>query len=103
MPSGLFVPSLLTGAAFGRLTGESLRKLFPVPVGSSRQWASEKLYALVGATSMLAGTARITISVAMILLEVTGAAGFALPIFLAVMIAKWTGDRFTRSAVSFVV
>jgi len=94
VPSGLFVPSLLTGAAFGRVVGQLMQM---VPPGSaSRPWASPSLYALVGAASMLAGTARITISLAMILLEVTGTSGFALPLFLAVMVAKWTGDHFTR-------
>ncbi|CAK9030675.1 Chloride transport protein 6 (Chloride channel protein 6) (ClC-6), partial [Durusdinium trenchii] len=53
-------------------------------------------YALIGACAMLAGTARITISLAMILMETMGEAEFGLPIFLAVMVAKLTGDLFNR-------
>jgi len=45
---------------------------------------------------MLGGAARITISLAMILMEVTGDAEFMLPFFLTVMLAKWTGDVFNK-------
>ncbi|CAE8656075.1 unnamed protein product, partial [Polarella glacialis] len=91
VPSGLFVPSLLTGAAFGRFVGELLAMLFGR--GST---APPGVYALVGAAAMLAGTARITISLAMIVIEATGIGSFGLPIFATVMIAKWTGDYFNR-------
>merc|ERR1719198_2293994 len=39
--------------------------------------------------------ARITISLAVILMEATGDSQWALPIFMTVMISKWTGDFFT--------
>jgi len=87
VPSGLFVPSLLGGAAVGRFIGQLMR---PIAI------ASPGVYALIGATAMLAGAARITISLAMILMEVTGEAGFSLPIFMVVMVARWTGNQFGR-------
>jgi len=87
VPSGLFVPSLLSGAAMGRLIGQSI---------SHFGAASPGIYALVGATAMLSGAARITISLAMIIMEVTGSSSFSLPIFITVMVAKWTGDYFGR-------
>eukprot|EP00931_Biecheleriopsis_adriatica_P041540 TRINITY_DN23734_c0_g2_i1.p1 TRINITY_DN23734_c0_g2~~TRINITY_DN23734_c0_g2_i1.p1 ORF type:complete len:860 (-),score=130.18 TRINITY_DN23734_c0_g2_i1:58-2637(-) len=92
VPSGLFVPSLLTGSAFGRIIGQLLKNYVPGYI----TWAHPGVYALIGACSMLAGTARITISLAMILMETSGDAVFGLPIFLAVMVAKWTGDAFNR-------
>jgi len=85
VPSGLFVPSLLTGAAFGRLAGEHL------PPGLS----DSGVYALLGATAMLSGMARITISLAVILIEASGSTEWALPIFITTMVSKWTGDLFT--------
>jgi chloride channel 7 len=43
---------------------------------------------------MLSGMARITISLAVILVESTGDTQWALPIFVTVMISKWVGDIF---------
>uniref|UniRef100_A0A7S4UII4 Chloride channel protein n=1 Tax=Alexandrium monilatum TaxID=311494 RepID=A0A7S4UII4_9DINO len=87
VPSGLFVPSLLTGAAFGRFFGQMVQKAM-----RQHSTANAGIYALIGAVSNLAGTARITISLTMILMEATDNALFSLPIFFAVMVAKWTGD-----------
>lgn len=87
VPSGLFVPSLLCGAAFGRLAGQAVH---------GWRIATPGIYALVGAAAMLSGTARITISLAMIIMEVVGEAGFSLPIFITVMAARWVGNMFGR-------
>jgi len=89
VPSGLFVPSLLAGASLGRLVGQLLRAHVALE-------ASPGVYALIGATAFLSGMARITISLAVILMETTGDAEFGLPIFLTVMAAKWTGDKFNK-------
>jgi len=90
VPSGLFVPSLLIGAVFGRLVGDMVNAI-PALAGCAHPGA----YALVGATAMLSGMARITISLSVILIEATGDTQWALPIFVTVMVAKWTGDWFT--------
>jgi len=89
VPSGLFVPSLLAGASLGRLVGQLLQEHVVLE-------ASPGVYALIGATAFLSGMARITISLAVILMETTGDAEFGLPIFLTVMAAKWTGDKFNK-------
>jgi len=48
VPSGLFVPTLLLGAAFGRLCGEALK--LAMPSGST---VDPGTYALIGAAAML--------------------------------------------------
>merc|ERR1719283_330405 len=53
-------------------------------------------YALIGATALLSGMARITISLVVILMETTGEAEFGVPIFVVVMAAKWIGDVFNK-------
>ena len=76
IPSGLFVPSLLSGAAFGRLFGNLLHKLYP-------ELAFSNTYALVGAAAVLGGMARMTISLTVILLECTGNEQFVLPLMVS--------------------
>lgn len=75
IPSGLFVPSLLSGAAFGRLFGNLLHTLYP-------NLAFSNTYALVGAAAVLGGMARMTISLTVILLECTGNEQFVLPLMV---------------------
>lgn len=88
IPSGLFVPSLLSGAAFGRLFGNLLHKLHPAGLAYSNT------YALVGAAAVLGGMARMTISLTVILLECTGNEQFVLPLMLTLMTAKVVGGLF---------
>ena len=84
MPSGLFVPSLLSGAALGRLLGNLAYKLHP-------DLAFANTYALIGAAAVLGGMARMTISLTVILLECTGNEQFVLPLMLTLMTARLTG------------
>ena len=67
MSSGVFIPTLLTGAAWGRFVGSSLEGIFP---GS--QLGDPGKYALLGAAAMLGGVTRMTISLTVILIEATG-------------------------------
>ena len=90
VPSGLFVPSLLAGASFGRLFGHLLHKLD----GDSGTFADSGTYALVGAASVLGGMARMTISLTVILLEATGDMQYLLPLMLSLLTARWTGNCF---------
>lgn len=88
VPSGLFVPSLLAGAAFGRLFGNLVYKLNPTA------YAFSNTYSLIGAASVLGGMARMTISLTVILLEATGNEQFALPLMIALFTARVVGSLF---------
>ena len=92
VPSGLFVPSLLSGAAVGRLVGHLLHKLDR----QSGTFADSGTYALVGAAAGLGGMARMTISLTVIMLEATGNVQNLLPLMLALMAARWTGNVFNE-------
>ncbi|KAH9509499.1 H(+)/Cl(-) exchange transporter 7 [Bulinus truncatus] len=87
--SGVFIPSLTIGAAWGRLIGLGVIQLFP------NQAKDVGKYALVGAASQLGGCLRTTISLTVIIVECTGDITFGLCIMLALMISKWVGDFFT--------
>ena len=59
-------------------------------------WVDEGKYALVGAAAMLAGVVRMTLSLAVILMECVGNITFAFPLIIILMVAKWTGDFFNE-------
>ncbi|XP_052286298.1 H(+)/Cl(-) exchange transporter 7-like isoform X3 [Dreissena polymorpha] len=88
--SGVFIPSLVIGAAWGRLFGIAVVHLFP---GNKDLYAQEiGKYALIGAASQLGGVLRTTISLTVIIVECTGNISFGLPIMIVLMISKWVGD-----------
>lgn len=90
VPSGLFVPSLLSGAAYGRLCVMFAHHM-NLPVG-----APDGMFALIGAASMLGGMARMTISLTVIILECTGVIEWGLPIMVSLMAARWVGNSFNE-------
>eukprot|EP00041_Stephanoeca_diplocostata_P025152 m.651939 g.651939 ORF g.651939 m.651939 type:complete len:803 (+) comp22684_c0_seq2:98-2506(+) len=87
IPSGLFVPMLVTGAVYGRIVGEFINQY-------TEHSTYPGTYALIGAAAFLGGVARMTISLTVILLEATSEIIFAPPIVLTLLVAKWVGDRF---------
>ena len=66
VPSGLFIPSLLIGGAWGRLVGIGVNLMLP-----GMELDAGK-YALIGAVSMLGGIVRMTLSLTVIVTEATG-------------------------------
>uniref|UniRef100_A0A8C8LQ30 Chloride channel protein n=1 Tax=Oncorhynchus tshawytscha TaxID=74940 RepID=A0A8C8LQ30_ONCTS len=89
VPSGLFVPSLLCGAAFGRLVANLLKINLGMDIYSGT-------FALIGAAAFLGGVVRMTISLTVILIESTNEITYGLPIMITLMVAKWTGDFFNK-------
>lgn len=90
IPSGLFIPSILIGAAWGRIVGILVNHLIPsghIDPGK---------YALIGAAAMLGGILRMTLSLTVIVTEATGDITLGLPIMFAIMAAKWVGDLFNE-------
>ncbi|KAK3068612.1 hypothetical protein LTS18_000592 [Coniosporium uncinatum] len=49
-------------------------------------------YAIIGAASALGGATRMTVSIVVIMFELTGALTYVLPIMISVLISKWVGD-----------
>jgi hypothetical protein len=87
VPSGLFIPSLLAGAAVGRLYGEAVQQLHldTSPPG---------VYSMIGAAAVLGGMSRMTISLTVILIEATNDYTYGLPLMLTLMAARWVGNLF---------
>ena len=54
------------------------------------------LFTLVGAAAGLGGMARMTISLAVIILELTGVVNWGPPIMISLLAARWTGNSFNE-------
>lgn len=91
IPSGLFIPVLKMGAAYGRLIGELMHQAFPngIKYGEYAHPASiiPGSYAVVGAAAF-SGAVTHTISTSVILFEMTGQIVHIIPVILGVLIAN---------------
>ncbi|KAG8306976.1 Chloride channel protein 2 [Homalodisca vitripennis] len=100
VPSGSFIPVFKIGAAFGRVVGELIHLSFPKGVRHGKlntpiipgEISTDTLlltrgYATVGAAAM-AGAVTHTISVSVIVFEMTGQITHIIPIMIAVLIAN---------------
>ncbi|CAG8515755.1 4879_t:CDS:2, partial [Dentiscutata heterogama] len=54
---------------------------------------------MVGAAACLAGVTRMTVSLTVIMFELTGALTYVLPIMTAIMIAKWVADGIVKHGI----
>ncbi|KAL9658318.1 hypothetical protein ABK040_015638 [Willaertia magna] len=107
LPAGMYVPSLCLGAVYGHITGTVMKyiqenysdNLFFQECtvgGEGGDCVVPGIYALIGAATMLAGMCRITVSLAVIMFELTGGLEYLVPIMLAIVVAKWVGDAFNK-------
>ncbi|MED6181322.1 hypothetical protein PIB30_018260 [Stylosanthes scabra] len=87
VPSGLFIPVILAGAAYGRLVGRLFEPLVKLDTG---------LFALLGAASFLGGTMRMTVSICVILLELTNDLLLLPLVMLVLLISKSVADGFNK-------
>eukprot|EP01071_Lankesteria_metandrocarpae_P015636 Lankesteria_metandrocarpae@DN991_c0_g1_i1.p1 len=100
VPAGIFIPSLTVGALLGRVTGLLMIKLNSVfEVVDCHKCIHPGVYALIGAASVLGGVTRMTISLVVIMFELTGGLNYIVPFMLSVMVAKWTADYFCPSGI----
>jgi len=88
MPSGMFIPLIMSGAVMGRLFGYVIGGLLQ-ELGI--EVAQHGAYALIGSAAMLGGVTRMTISLTLIIIETTGVVQFGLPVFLTALAARVCG------------
>ncbi|KAF5736850.1 chloride channel protein CLC-d [Tripterygium wilfordii] len=75
VPAGQFVPGIMIGSTYGRLVG---------------------MYALLGAASFLGGSMRMTVSLCVIMVEITNNLKLLPLIMLVLLISKAVGDAFNQ-------
>lgn len=94
VPSGLFLPIILMGSAYGRILGLAMGRYTKIDQG---------LYAVLGAAALMAGSMRMTVSLCVIFLELTNNL-LLLPItMLVLLIAKSVGDCFNPSIYEIIL
>lgn len=86
VPSGQFVPGIMIGATYGRLVGMLMVKIY------GRDVIDEGTYALLGAASFLGGSMRMTVSLCVIMVEITNNLNLLPLIMLVLLISKAVGD-----------
>ena len=89
VPSGLFVPSLLAGAAVGRLYGEMVQQF-------DLDTSNPGVYSMIGAAAVLGGMSRMTISLTVIIIEATNDYTYGLPLMLTLITSRWIGNLFNE-------
>ena len=94
VPSGLFIPVILAGATYGRIVGTLLGSISNLDPG---------LFALLGAASFLGGTMRMTVSVCVILLELTNDLQMLPLVMLVLLISKTIADTFNKGVYDQIV
>nr|POF05893.1 isoform 2 of h(+)/cl(-) exchange transporter 3 [Quercus suber] len=103
VPAGIYVPSLVVGGILGRMVGHCVQLValsYPnfglfascPNDGNPESCVVPGVYALVAAGATMCGVTRLSVTLAVILFEMTGSLEHVLPFSLGVLTAKWTAD-----------
>ncbi|XP_068090846.1 chloride channel protein C-like [Hyperolius riggenbachi] len=98
--TGLVVPMIYTGALIGRITGLVTVYIFGIQTHEYGRWIDPGLFASIGSAAYFGGASRLSISLTVIMVELTNDVQSILLIMVAVMIGKTVGDYFNHSLFS---
>ncbi|GKT43871.1 H(+)/Cl(-) exchange transporter 5 [Colletotrichum spaethianum] len=109
VPAGIYVPSMVVGGLMGRMVGHAVQYIVLIypdfglwgacasrAVGSCIQ---PGVYGLIAAGSTMCGVTRLSVTLAVILFELTGSLDYVLPFSLAILVAKWTADAIEPNSI----
>lgn len=107
IPAGILLPSMGVGALYGRVIGlivEVWQRNHPNFIAFAScepdiPCVTPGTYAVIGAASALAGATRMTVSIVVIMFELTGALTYVLPIMISVLLSKWVADAFGKRGI----
>ncbi|KAI6295160.1 hypothetical protein MCOR05_001180 [Pyricularia oryzae] len=102
VPAGIYVPSMVVGGLMGRIIGHCVQ-WFVLTTHTWTIWGTcsqvgdasciqPGVYALIAAGATMCGVTRLSVTLAVILFELTGSLDYVLPFSLSVLVAKWTAD-----------
>ncbi|KAK2059894.1 voltage gated chloride channel [Colletotrichum caudatum] len=108
VPAGIFVPSMAIGASFGRTVGiivQAIHEANPTSAFFAACKPDEPCitpgtYAFLGAAAALSGIMHITVSVVVIMFELTGALTYILPTMIVVGVTKIVSELFGKGGIA---
>ncbi|GKT47286.1 putative choline-phosphate cytidylyltransferase [Colletotrichum spaethianum] len=108
VPAGIFVPSMAIGASFGRSVGiivQAIHEANPTSAFFAACKPDEPCitpgtYAFLGAAAALSGIMHITVSVVVIMFELTGALTYILPTMIVVGVTKIVSELFGKGGIA---
>lgn len=103
VPAGIYVPSMVVGGLAGRIVGHAVQLLtltYPnagiwggwPAAGNPESLVTPGVYALTAAGATMCGVTRLSVTLAVILFELTGSLEHVLPFSIGVLVSKWTAD-----------
>ncbi|KAJ8077955.1 glycerol ethanol, ferric requiring protein [Marasmius tenuissimus] len=111
VPAGIFVPSMAIGASFGRMVGIVVKAMYRAyPQSGIFAYCAPDVpcitpgtYAFLGAAAALSGVMRITVTVVVIMFELTGALTYILPTMIVLLVTKAVGDMLGTTGIADVM
>ncbi|KAF4957638.1 hypothetical protein FGADI_3000 [Fusarium gaditjirri] len=109
VPAGIYVPSMVVGGLMGRIVGHMVQwAVLRVPdwaiwgdCAFSRDGSCIQpgVYGLIAAGATMCGVTRLSVTLAVILFELTGSLDYVLPFSLAILVSKWTADAIEPNSI----
>ncbi|KDN52336.1 hypothetical protein K437DRAFT_289989 [Tilletiaria anomala UBC 951] len=108
LPAGIFIPTLAVGAAFGRIVGLLLQytqwtqpdlPFFDFCSSTDSACIVPGVYAMIGAAAALSGVTRTTVSLVVIMFELTGTLTYSIPVMLSILIARTIADALEHKGI----
>lgn len=108
VPAGIFVPSMAAGATFGRALGIVVDAIYRNHSDASifsrcpadGHCIIPGTYAFLGAAAALSGITHLTVTVVVIMFELTGALRYIIPTMIVVAITKLINDRWGHGGIA---
>eukprot|EP01135_Chromosphaera_perkinsii_P009181 Nk52_evm16s1671 gene=Nk52_evmTU16s1671 len=95
LSAGFVLPTLIIGGTVGRICGVCINNWFKIPLG--HVMVDPGAYALMGSAAFWTGTSRATITIAIIMLEITGVPNVLPGMMCAIVLARFVADLFNES------
>ncbi|KAK7428919.1 hypothetical protein QQZ08_004533 [Neonectria magnoliae] len=109
VPAGIYVPSMVVGGLMGRIVGHMVQwsvLRFPhwavwgtCAFKSDGTCIQPGVYGLIAAGATMCGVTRLSVTLAVILFELTGSLDYVLPFSLAILVSKWIADAIEPSSI----
>mmetsp|Transcript_20758 Transcript_20758/g.42215 ORF Transcript_20758/g.42215 Transcript_20758/m.42215 type:complete len:754 (+) Transcript_20758:87-2348(+) len=107
VPGGHMVPSMAVGACIGRVFGFCLNMVqerigdegFFAECAGHDPCITPGVYAIIGSAAMLSAVSRMTVSLVVIIFELTDGIDYIMPTTIVILVAKWVSDAFGRDGI----